>query len=190
MKRTFFENNLTTLTLQRNFLIVLSLLLAIGMILALSFLFMKNEKIVVVPAVIEKEFWVDSNSVSASYLEQMGLYLGQLLLTKSAYSADAQRTILCRHAEPSYISRLKQRLIEEEEVLKKQNASCVFYLNNILVNPEQLTATIVGERRFFVAGGEISNENCVYRLHFSYKGARLLLKEITKEKELKLFGGD
>ncbi len=123
MDRLFFERNLNSLLVQRNFLTGLSLLLAVGLILATSFLFLKKERIVVVPSVIEKEFWVDSSTVSATYLEQFGLFLGQLLLTKSSYSADLHRTILCRHTEPNYLSPLKQKLVEEEETSKK--AKCV-----------------------------------------------------------------
>ena len=128
MDRIFFERNLKNLLAQRNFLVGLSTLLAIGLILASSFLFFKTERIIVIPSIIEKEFWVDSNAVSATYLEQYGFFLGQLLLNKSANSADIHRTVLCRHTEPSYLAALKQRLIEEEETLKQQNASYVLFL--------------------------------------------------------------
>ncbi len=188
MDRIFFERNLNSLLVQRNFLVGLSTLLAIGLTLASSFLFFKTERIVVVPSIIEKEFWVDANAVSATYLEQFGLFLGGLLLNKSPYSADLQRTVLCRHTEPHYLAALKQKLVEEEETLKQQNASYVFYLNNIFVNPELLTATLLGERQFFVAGQQTSSENSAYTLHFTYQGARLLLNGISQEKETSLIG--
>lgn len=188
MNRLFFEQNLNHLSLQRNFLLGLSALLAIGLILTSSFLFLKTERIIVVPSVIEKEFWVESNAVSATYLEQFGLFLGQLLLSKSSYSADLHRSILCRHTEPAYLSSLKQKLVEEEEVLKKQNASYVFYLHNIFVNPELLTVTLLGERKFFIAGQQPIGKSCGYTLHFTYQGARLLLSGISHEKELSPWG--
>jgi conjugal transfer pilus assembly protein TraE len=190
MDRIFFERNLNSLLVQRNFLVGLTTLLAIGLILASSFLFFKTERIIVVPSVIEKEFWVDSNAVSATYLEQFGLFLSGLLLNKSAHSADLHRTVLCRHTEPSYLAILKQRLIEEEETLKKQNASYVFYLNNIFVDPELLTVTLLGDRQFFIAGQQTSSENSGYTLHFTYKGARLLLNGISQEKEISLLGAN
>lgn len=188
MDRIFFERNLSSLLVQRNFLVGLCALLAIGLILASSFLFFKTERIIIVPSVIEKEFWVDSNAVSATYLEQFGFFLGGLLLNKSAHSADLHRMVLCRHTEPNYLAILKQKLVEEEETLKKQNASYVFYLNNIFVNPELLTVTLLGDRQFFIAGQQTSSENCGYTLHFTYKGARLLLNGISQEKETSLLG--
>jgi conjugal transfer pilus assembly protein TraE len=186
MERNFFERNLNNLTTQRNFLVGLSLFLIVGLILALSFLFLKEERIIIVPSVIEKEFWVESNSISASYLEQFGLFLGQLLLSKSAYSADIHRTVLARHTEPKYLGVLKKKLIEEEETLKKQNASYGFYLNNIFVNLDRLAVTLIGDRQFFIAGQQPTNENCAYTLYFSYKGGRLLLTGIAQEKEARL----
>lgn len=188
MDRIFFERNLNSLIVQRNFLVGLSASLAISLILASSFLFFKTERIVVVPPVIEKEFWVDSQAISATYLEQFGLFLGGLLLNKSSHSADLQRVVLCRHTEPSYLAILKQKLVEEEEKLKKQNASYVFYLNNVFVNPDLLTVTLLGDRQFFIAGQQTSSENCGYTLQFTYKGARLLLNGISQEKEMTLLG--
>jgi len=188
MDRIFFERNLKNLLVQRNFLIGLSLMLVTCLILASSFLFFKKERIVVVPSIIEKEFWVDADSVSATYLEQYGFFLGQLLLTKSPHSADIHRAVLCRHTEPGYLAALKNRLVEEEEILKKQNASYVFYLNNIFVNLELLAVTLVGERQFLVAGQKTSIENCGYTLHFIYTGSRLLLKGVTQVKEKTLLG--
>jgi conjugal transfer pilus assembly protein TraE len=146
MDRNFFERNLNSLSAQRNYLVVLSLLLSIALILACVFLFLKKERIVVVPAVVEKEFWVESNSVSATYLEQFGLFLGQLLLNKSSSSSEVSRNILCRHTTPQYLSLLKQKLVEEEDILRKQNASYVFYLHNIYVNPQKLKVTLKGDR--------------------------------------------
>jgi conjugal transfer pilus assembly protein TraE len=188
MDRAFFEYSLKTLSFQRNFLLILSLLLTIGIILVSSFLFLKTERVVVVPAVVEKEFWVESNAISPTYLEQFGHFLGQLLFSKSSHSADLHRTILCRHTDPSYLYPLKQRLIEEEEILKKQNASYVFYLNNLVTDPRLLTVTLFGDRQFYIAGQQLSSESSAYTLHFSYVGARLLLKEITHEKNLTLLG--
>lgn len=166
----------------------LSMLLAVGLILVSTLLFFKNERIIVVPSVIEKEFWVDSSSVSATYLEQYGIFLGQMLLNKSPHSADIHRTVLCRHTDPNYLALLKQKLVEEEDILKKQNASYVFFLNNVFVYQDQLKVTLLGDRQFFIAGQKTSCENCAYTLHFSYLGARLLLVGISHEKETSLFG--
>jgi conjugal transfer pilus assembly protein TraE len=183
MNHLFFEKNLNFLLFQRNLLVAISLLLGITLILLSSLLFFKSEKVIIVPRVIEKEFWVDSKTVSPTYLEQFGYFLGQLLLNKSSQSAASQRAILLRHADPSYVGMLKQRLMNEEETLQKQNASYVFYPIEVRANPEQLSLLLVGDRQLFVGGKQISSEREGYKLHFSYLGSRLLLKEISAEKK-------
>lgn len=181
MNRVIFEKNLQSLEFQRNVFLGISILLAIGTIILSSFLFFKRERIIIVPPVIEKEFWVDSQSVSPTYLEQLGLFLGQLLLGKSSQSAASQRSILLRHVDPAYAGALKQRLIEEEEILTKQNASYVFYPVDIKVNPSEMSLTLIGDRQLFVNGKQISSAREDYTLQFSYLGSRLLLKGITSE---------
>lgn len=183
MNRLVFEKSLQFLEFQRNVLIAISLLMAIGVIILSSFLFLKQERIIIVPPVIEKECWVDSNNVSPTYLEQLGLFLGQLLLGKSSQSAASQRSVLLRHADPSYSGALKQRLIEEEEVLRKQNASYVFYPIDIKVDTAQMSLTLIGDRLLFVAGKQVSSEREEYTLYFSLLGSKMLLKGITSNRK-------
>ena len=181
MNKSFFENHLGFLLFQRNFLLSISFLLAIALIVLTSFLFFKQERIVIVPPVVEKEFWVDYQGVSPTYLEQFGYFLSQLLLAKSPQSASNQRTVLLRHVDPSYAGILKKRLIEEEEQLKKQNASYVFYPVDIKIDPKQMSLLLIGDRQIHVSGKEISSARESYLLRFSYSGSRLLLKEVITE---------
>lgn len=183
MNQLFLEKNFKFLMFQRNVFIALTFVLAIASTVLSSFLFLKHDRIVIVPPVVEKEFWVDANHVSPTYLEQFGYFLGQLLLTKSSQSAAAQRAVLLRHTDPSYAGILRQRLIEEEEVLKKQSTSYVFYPVEIKVHPEEMSLLLTGDRSVFVGGKEISKEREGYVLRFSYNALGLLLKEVSSEKK-------
>ncbi len=183
MNQTFFEKNLKFLMFQRNIFAFLSFFLAVALILCGTLLFFKRERIIIAPPVIEKEFWVDQKSVSPTYLEQYGYFLGQLLLTKSAQSAVTQRSAILRHTDPSYAGILKQRLIEEEEILKKQSASYVFYPIDIKVHLDTMSLLLTGDRVIFMGGKQISSEQEGYLLKFSFEGARLLLKEISAQKK-------
>ncbi|WP_068470643.1 type IV conjugative transfer system protein TraE [Candidatus Protochlamydia phocaeensis] len=179
MNQVFLEKNIQFLIFQRNIFAAISMLLSIALILSSVFLFFKSDRIVIVPPVIEKEFWVDSNGVSPTYLEQMGCFLGQQLLTKSAYSAPMQRAILLRHADASYIGILKQKLLEEEELLKKQSTSYVFYPIETKVNPKTLEVILNGERQVYIAGKQISTDKEAYILQFNFSGSKLLLKRVA-----------
>jgi len=183
MSRLFLEKNLHYLLFQRNILAALAFLLVLALLILSVFLFIKQERVIVVPPVIEKEFWVDAQQVSPTYLEQFGYFLGQLLLSKSPQSAVAQRSVLLRHTAPAYAGMLKQRLIEEEEILKKQSASYVFYPIDIKVNMDQMSLLLTGDRVVFIGGKEVCQEKEGYILRFSYSGSRLLLTEVEAEKK-------
>lgn len=179
MKRDFLKKSLQGLEFQRNIFLAFSVVTSLSLLIVSMFLFVKKERIVIVPPVLEKEFWVDTQSISATYLEQMGLFLSQLLLNKSPQSAASQRSTLLRHTDPLFTIALKQRLVEEEEILTKQNASYVFYPVDMKVNLSEMSLILQGDRLLFVAGKQVSSVREEYTLHFSYAGARLLLKSIT-----------
>ena len=183
MKSIVLEKSLQGLEFQRNVFLAFSILTSLSLLIVCAFLFLKKERVVVVPPVLEKEFWVDAQSVSATYLEQIGLFLSQLLLSKSSQSAAAQRSTLLRHTDPAFAGVLKQRLMEEEEILTKQNAAYVFYPVDMKVNLSNMSLILMGDRLLFVAGKQVSSVREEYTLHFSYVGARLLLKSITNGKE-------
>lgn len=179
MKNAVLEKSLQGLEFQRNVFLAFSVVTSLSLLIVSAFLFVKKERVVVVPPVLEKEFWVDAQSISATYLEQMGLFLSQLLLNKSSQSAAAQRSTLLRHTDPLFVGVLKQRLIEEEEILSKQNAAYVFYPVDMKVNLSDMSLILQGDRLLFVAGKQVSSIREEYKLYFSYTGARLLLTSIT-----------
>jgi conjugal transfer pilus assembly protein TraE len=178
MNVDFLQKNLKQLFFQRNLLIGLTVSLAISTTLLTAFLFLKNEKVIVVPSIVEKEFWISNDHVSATYLEQFGYFLGQLMLNKSAQSASSQRMQLLRHTAPDFYGNLNKKLMEEEAALTKQSASYTFYPVDIKVNPHTLEVVLSGDRIFYVGGKPISTDRESYSLGFSYNGSRLLLKEV------------
>ena len=182
MNRIFLEKTTQYLRFQRNILSALCFLLSLALVLACAFLFLKKERIIVVPPTIEKEFWIEADKVSPTYLEQYGCFLGQLLLGKSAQSAPSQRTILMRHADPMFAETLKRKLLEEEQLLQKQNTSYTFFPVSIQVNAKTNEVLIDGDRVCYASGKQVSCERDGYILNFRYIGSRLLLSGIKSQK--------
>ena len=60
-----------------------------------------RERVVVVPPSINKTFWVESERVSAEYLEQMAYFLLQLTLNVTPQSIDHQSRVLLQYAAPA-----------------------------------------------------------------------------------------
>lgn len=181
MNDGFRKQTIKFLLFQRNVFAAVAVLLAMSLVICSSFLFLKHERVVVVPPVVEREFWVDTNTVSPAYIEQFGYFLAQLLLNKSSQSAPSQRAILLRHTEPAYAGILKQRLVEEEEILKKQSTSYVFYPTETNVSLDDMSLKLVGERLIFVGGKQVSSSIEGYKLRFSYDGSRMILREVVSE---------
>lgn len=182
MNHAFREKTLASLSYQRNIYAAIAVALSVGTIILSVFLFWKTERIVIVPAVIEREFWVDGSSVSSTYLEQFGVYLGQLILGKTPKSAASQRTLILRHTDPTFYGIMRKRLIEEEEMLVKQNVSYAFFPVEVKVDTEKMSVLLVGDRLSFVGGNQVLSQREQYSFGFSYSGARLLLNSVTEEK--------
>ena len=184
VNQDLFNKNIQFLVFQRNSLLAFATLLAITTLILSCFLFLKKERIIITPIHIEKEFWIEGNEVSPSYLEQYGRFISQLLLQKSAHSAASQRAVLLRNTDPSFVGALKGRLIEEEEQLKKQNCAYVFFPSEITVDPENMQVHLLGDRTCYVAGKQISQNHEGYTLSFKFNGFRLLLAGVSL-KEIK-----
>lgn len=181
MNSDYLKKNLSTLTFQRNIFLSLSFVLAVSLLILAIFIFQKNERIIISPPKIDKEFWVESSSVSPTYLEQFAIFLGQLILTKSPQSAAAQRSVVLRHVDPSVYGEINKKLVDEEKKLIKQQAAYVFYPTDIQMDMPNLQMLLTGDRIFYVSGKSVSTSRENYKLSFVYAGGRLLLKEISRE---------
>ena len=183
MNATLLKSETASLRFQRNALLAFAALLAGSLLLSLSLLLFKQERIVVAPPVVEKEFWVSSSAVSSTYLEQFGLFLSKLLFEKTPASSKAQREALLRHTDPSFAAALGAKLLKEEKALSKQNASYVFFPEEVVVNPSKKSVSILGERIAYILEKPVSKEKERYILTFKQAGSRLLLSSLEKADE-------
>jgi conjugal transfer pilus assembly protein TraE len=186
MKRQAFENNYRSLLVQRNFLAGVTSVLAVSTVVLSTLMFSKQEKIVVVPPVLERPFWIDGSAVSSSYIEQFGMFLSSLLLSKTPASAVSQRNTLLKYTSSKYFGKLKQRLLEEEEKLKKQNASISFFPLGVQVNQSNLELILEGEKVFTVGSQQISKKKEKYKMSFSFESGVLKLSGIENYEEVNM----
>ena len=154
---------------QRNIFLGITVTLTVAVLVLSIFLFWKSYRVIVVPAVTEKEFWMDSRAVSPSYLEQFGSFMGQLIFSKSSQTAVSQRNIILRHTDPSFSTQLSKKLYEEEQKLNKENASYIFFPKETKVDLKTSEVTLIGDRSIYVSGNIISNEKVAYVLSFKSK---------------------
>ena len=157
-----------------------TILLVSNVLLCIMFLF-KNERIILVPPTIEKSFWVSKSSVSQEYLEEMSLFLSNMLLDITPSSADFQRSVALKYVDPSYYNTLRARLIKEAQTLKKEGISTSFKVLKIRPNKDDLTVEITGTLMSYVGAARVREIQEVYVMKFNYKAGRLLLEEFQEK---------
>lgn len=155
-------------------LLIANLMLAMAVISADS-----NEKTIIVPAGFNTPFTVEGNKVSPEYIEQMGRYFGNLLLTFHERNAQAQFDTVLRYTHPSAYSELKTQFDVDVDRIRRNDISSVFYLMKIYVKGN--VAIITGELNGLVGSQLVSKRQKSYELAFNYDGDLTILsfKEVA-----------
>ncbi len=179
MKADFLYHNILKIISQRNAWIGLSALMATSNIVLSIALFLKSERIILVPPHITKTFWVDGGTVSKEYLEEMGLYMSKLLLDLSPTSFAYNHETLLKYATPEAYGALKKQLLEDGDYYTKLQLSTHFKPTEVKANPNKLHVEVKGNLTSYVAGKEIHSSLETISLQFSLRGAGLLLEKVT-----------
>lgn len=181
MKVSTLTEQLQTVLKQRNMLFPIVVLLGLSQLLLIILLFWKDERTIFMPPVLDKPFSIHGSSYSASYYEQMGLFLANLLLTKTAETAEHQHQLLFKYVDPELLGVFKRDLMDEVDTLKKDNAGYVFYPTETKVNLGTHSVLIKGERHTYVGTQRIDVSKEAYRLVFVLRGHLLYLRYFQKE---------
>lgn len=143
-----------------------------------------TERTVVVPPTLNKSFWVTTSKASASYLEQMGIYVAWLILDVSPSTIDWKKDELLTWVAPEQHGAFKVQQEVEAERLKRMNATT--YLQPLQFVPDETTQSVVvrGRLKTQVNGQETSTDTKSYLVQFDYEGGRIHLqgfKEISND---------
>ena len=160
----------------------LLLALLIGSILAnvvlafLSVAMSGRERVVLVPPQIHKTFWVESDRVSAEYLQQMAYFLMQLTLDVTPQSVDHQAAVLLQYAAPGSMGELRTAMATSAERLKRDGASTIFSVSDLVVDAAGQRVGVRGQLSTFVSDRRVSEVSKGYAIELQYLGGRILLK--------------
>lgn len=181
MRSSIYISKLLAVTKQRDVLLPMCAILSVTQLLTLGFLFFKKERVILIPPVVNQPMWIDGYAVSPTYLEQMGVFLGQTLLSNSVQSLQAGRDMLLRFVHPSVYTHFRQHLIEEEAHLQKQQGSYHFHVCSVTVDPGTNSVLLEGDRASYIGDRRIDQAREKYRLTFAFSHGRYLLTGCTKE---------
>jgi len=182
MKHATFTEQFQAILKQRNMLFPIVVLLGLSQLLLIILLFWKDDRTIFMPPVLDKPFSIHGSSYSASYYEQMGLFLANLLLSKTAETAEHQHQLLFKYVDSELLGVFKRDLMDEVDTLKKDNAGYVFYPTEINVNLGNHSVLIKGERHTYVGTQRIDVSKEGYRLMFVQRGHLLYLRYFQKER--------
>lgn len=175
MNIKLFNHRLGNLLKQRNALAALTGVALLLNLIQASALLLRDETVVVVPADLRQEVWMKGTKVSKSYLEEMAILYADLILETTPKGAAYRREIILRNASPKGYGALKQKLLEEEKRLKKQNLSTSFQANRITVNATKLMVEVHGDLIRYVGQKPVSRSRDVYQFTFELHRGRLLI---------------
>jgi type IV conjugative transfer system protein TraE len=181
MKVATLTAQFQTILKQRNMLFPIVVLLGLSQLLLIILLFWKDDRTIFMPPVLDKPFYIHGSSYSASYYEQMGLFLANLLLTKTAETAEHQHQLLYKYVDPELLGVFKRDLMDEVETLQKDSAGYVFYPTETRVNLGTHSVLLKGERHTFVGAHRVDVSKEAYRLTFVQRGHLLYLRYFHKE---------
>jgi conjugal transfer pilus assembly protein TraE len=180
MNEEIHTHNIKNLVFQRNAFLGLSTILSLSVLVSSCLLFYKQERIIVVPPVLETAFTIDGSHASPAYFEQMGVYFSGLLLNNNPQICEKNRTYALRNASPRFYSSLRERLIAEEKNLSEQKSSYSFNLRGIEVVEGDSSVLLEGDRSFYIGGKLVSSEKEKYLLRFVFQAGRLLIDSLEE----------
>jgi len=139
-----------------------------------------SERIVVVPPVINKSFWIESEKMSAEYLEQMAYYLAQLTLSVTPANARFQLDLLLKHTSPTFYQAMKQA---NERFLKKvaqESVVTFFTVQKIDTNADQKAVVMTGVQTTFLNGSKLADQPKKFLMQFQYENGRITLSNFKE----------
>lgn len=160
------------------------LTLTLGVILLLQALsygtireFNATHRTIVQPAVVDHPYWIEGGSASQGYLEMMGKYTTDLLLTYHPDSVERQyRTLLTLHTAASY-AELQDAYRSAAARIKQLGFSSVYYQTHYDLTPE--TITIEGVRTRYSVTGKTSRRE-TYAIDYVISNGKFELINISE----------
>lgn len=178
MKLTTMREDIASARRATTFLVVLVIgSMLVNLVLAVFAIRLAgHERVVVVPPTIHKTFWVESDRVSAEYLEQMGYFLMQLTLNVTPMSVDHQARLLLQYAAPASFGELRAALAAAGQRLKRDSASTVFSAQDVSVDERGLRVGVRGQLTTYISDRRVSDVSKGYAIELQYAAGRVFLK--------------
>lgn len=180
-------SNHTSFTLASNFshrTLGYALLLSLSINVLSMGLFLirdKTHRETLVPPTIHKTFWVEDSRVDPVYLEQMAVFLLQLVLNTTPATSEGNLLTFLNYTGPESYGELAKSLRAQAATLKAGGVSTAFYPRAVTVAPDAPnTIAVAGLLSTFAADKKLPDRPVTYLLRFRYSGGRLYLSSLNE----------
>jgi conjugal transfer pilus assembly protein TraE len=130
--------------------------------------------------VVRQGFWVDEAAVSPEYLEQMALFVAQLVYNVTPANAEYNLRLLLQHASPELYGALRQQGEATARRLRADNATTLFAVRAVTHDPSGGRVALHGVLSTYINEKRVAESPRVYRFSFDYRGGRLYVRAIVE----------
>ncbi len=159
------------------FLRTLCLILALTVVVNVVF-FRKKDRIIIVPPKIEKAVWVETNKVSDTYLEQMGIFFATFVCNMSPINAEYNAKIISEYTDISSRAESKNEIMAQAAYFKKNNVTQAFFPEAVKVDAEKNYVIIEGTAIRYVGSTKVSHEKVSVHIKFTTKNYTIKIDEL------------
>ena len=145
------------------------------------------KRVVVVPAEVRTEFWVEEGRVSRGYFLEWGYFLASLILNVTPESVAYQNEVLLRHIDARHREGMRARLTAAAERLREDGLSTFFSVADVHVDPHGGQVAFVGSLSSYVEGRKVEERDAAYVARFRVGDSRLHLLEFAETRPDSVF---
>jgi conjugal transfer pilus assembly protein TraE len=181
----YLQNLSQASMLRTSILTLLAVSLVLNVVQALTVLGMSQKtapRHVLIPPVLEKSFWLEGNTLSQEYLEQMGLYVLQLNLNVSPQSVRYFGRKMLEITDPRAHPQITKRIDITAARLERDAVSTVFSPQDVFVDTKQYPNRIAfsGKLVTLMSDKRIAEFVKVYVIEFGWVGNKTVVVDFRE----------
>ena len=143
---------------------------------------MRQTRVVIVPPEVQQPFWVGSNAVSETYLQQMTDYFLTLILNVTPETSAVKRELLLGFVHTASYGVVKAHLVQDETEIKKRNLARFFAPRAYEISTHDLSVKTIGDLTTLVGQEKVGIERIQCHIRYQLEQGRLWIDEFSMEK--------
>lgn len=174
--------------IKKIFVLLLVCSIATSFLLAI-YIISKKDKVqtILVPPELQRTVTISNQQISREYLEEMGVFMSQLLLNASPASIEGQHQMLLKYVDPRYYQALSNELTVSRQFVKRQNVSTWFVPRRVTGYTTNNTVEIEGQ--FMISQGDTIAQKFNRKLLVTFRNVDGKVALVSIKEEVKKRGG-